>query len=310
MPSAAELQQMAARFAPTPSPRPGTPVARRPGRACELIAASKMVDGLFLRQVWSGNDAMLLDLVATPAPRAGTPALLPDQQGPWDRLDHTSRSSRERRRNRGRQLLSEGATRQDIERWIQSLPEGERATATGFFSAIRRSRAAASRRFRTASSTRTNSRARPPCCAKRRHSRMSLTLKAFPVEARGRVSLQRLLRERRRLDGAARGHRADHRPLEVYEDEFFNYKAAFESFITVRDEAESAKIQRLSGELQEIENRCRSTRHCGNPAIGVLAPWPSSTSSSPLATATAACRRPPSTSRTTNGSCLRRAPSA
>src|SRR5205807_2247958 len=30
-------------------------------------------------------------------------------------------------------------------------------------------------------------------------------------------------------------------PYEVYEDEFFNYKAAFESFITVRDEGESAK---------------------------------------------------------------------
>src|SRR5882724_9456114 len=28
-------------------------------------------------------------------------------------------------------------------------------------------------------------------------------------------------------------------PYEVYEDEFFNYKAAFESFITVQDESES-----------------------------------------------------------------------
>ena len=43
-------------------------------------------------------------------------------------------------------------------------------------------------------------------------------------------------------------------PHEVYEDELFNYKAAFESFITVRDEAESAKLQRFAGELQDIED--------------------------------------------------------
>ena len=43
-------------------------------------------------------------------------------------------------------------------------------------------------------------------------------------------------------------------PYEVYEDECFNYKAAFESFITVLDEAESDKLQRFSGELQDIEN--------------------------------------------------------
>ena len=43
-------------------------------------------------------------------------------------------------------------------------------------------------------------------------------------------------------------------PYEVYEDEWFNYKAAFESFITVRDEAETAKLQKFAGELQDIED--------------------------------------------------------
>src|SRR5207302_5509678 len=37
-------------------------------------------------------------------------------------------------------------------------------------------------------------------------------------------------------------------PYEVYEDELFNYKAAFESFITVQDEDESAKLQRFAGQ--------------------------------------------------------------
>ena len=43
-------------------------------------------------------------------------------------------------------------------------------------------------------------------------------------------------------------------PYEVYEDEWFNYKAGFESFITLQDDAETAKLQRFGGELQDIEN--------------------------------------------------------
>ena len=43
-------------------------------------------------------------------------------------------------------------------------------------------------------------------------------------------------------------------PYEVYEDEWFNFKAAFEAFITVRDDAESAKLQTFSKHLQSLEN--------------------------------------------------------
>src|SRR5208282_6047855 len=39
-------------------------------------------------------------------------------------------------------------------------------------------------------------------------------------------------------------------PDEVYEDEWFNAKAAFEAFITVRDDEASAKLSRFGGELQ------------------------------------------------------------
>src|SRR6185369_17472127 len=44
-------------------------------------------------------------------------------------------------------------------------------------------------------------------------------------------------------------------PYEVYEDEWFNFKAAFEAFIAVTDEAESAKLARFSGELQALEDQ-------------------------------------------------------
>ena len=43
-------------------------------------------------------------------------------------------------------------------------------------------------------------------------------------------------------------------PYEVYEDEWFNFKAAFEAFITIRDDAETKKLQSFSAHLQELEN--------------------------------------------------------
>ena len=84
-------------------------------------------------------------------------------------------------------------------------------------------------------------------------------------------------------------------PYEVYEDEWFNYKAAFEAFITLRDDAETAKLQRSAAS-------CRSSRTPADrseaTATRSSARWrrsASSTSCSPPATPTAACRPPPST---------------
>jgi hypothetical protein len=61
-------------------------------------------------------------------------------------------------------------------------------------------------------------------------------------------------------------------PYEVYEDAWFNYKASFESFITVQDEAESAKLKKFSGQLQDIENHLPIDPKYRNPKLGALSP--------------------------------------
>ncbi|HLL53379.1 MAG TPA: hypothetical protein VK447_07530, partial [Myxococcaceae bacterium] len=61
-------------------------------------------------------------------------------------------------------------------------------------------------------------------------------------------------------------------PYEVYEDEWFNAKAAFEAFITVRDEAESNKLAHLSDQLQDIEDHLPIDPKYRNPKLGALAP--------------------------------------
>src|SRR5205814_4502958 len=59
---------------------------------------------------------------------------------------------------------------------------------------------------------------------------------------------------------------------EVYEDEWFNYKAAFESYVTIQDQTESAKLQKLAGELQDIENHLPIDPALRNPKLGAMAP--------------------------------------
>ena len=61
-------------------------------------------------------------------------------------------------------------------------------------------------------------------------------------------------------------------PYEVYEDEWFNRKAAFESFITLRDDGETAKLAAFSAELQEIEDHLPIDPTLRNPKLGALAP--------------------------------------
>src|SRR3712207_3574811 len=57
-------------------------------------------------------------------------------------------------------------------------------------------------------------------------------------------------------------------PYEVYEDNWFNYKAAFEAFITLRDDAETQKLSRFSGELQGLENALPIDPKMRNPKLG------------------------------------------
>jgi hypothetical protein len=61
-------------------------------------------------------------------------------------------------------------------------------------------------------------------------------------------------------------------PYEVYEDEWFNYKAAFEAFITLRDDLETKKLEAFGSQLQGLENALPIDPKYRNPKLGALAP--------------------------------------
>src|SRR5438094_4234637 len=141
MPDAPTLQQMAARFAPTDIGADVSNLSAADRRMLgTLVAASKIIDGIFLRQVWAGNEAMLADLARDQSPvgRARLHYFLINK-GPWSRLDRTRPFvPGAPPKPSGANYYPAAATKADLERWIQSLPHSERARATGFFSLVRR----------------------------------------------------------------------------------------------------------------------------------------------------------------------------
>src|SRR5215213_6237844 len=130
IPDAATIQKMAARFAPTEIGADLSKLSENDRRVlAKLIEASKIVDALFLEQVWNGNQAMLLDLVRDQSP-LGRERLhyFLINKGPWSRLDHDQvfvpgAPPKPAAAN----FYPEGASKAEIDRWTQSLPEAERS---------------------------------------------------------------------------------------------------------------------------------------------------------------------------------------
>jgi hypothetical protein len=61
-------------------------------------------------------------------------------------------------------------------------------------------------------------------------------------------------------------------PYETYNDELFGYKAAFEAYVNLRDDAETAKFSVLATHLQEIEDNLPIDPQYRNPKLGAAAP--------------------------------------
>ena len=284
VPDLARLLVMTARFAPTDISADLSALSPADRRVvAKLVEASKIVDALFLRQAWAGNDAMLLDLVRdqSPAGRARLHYFLINK-GPWSRLDHNQPFiAGAPPKPAGANFYPGDASKADLESWLQSLSEAERAQATGFFTVVRRAnnQGAAAPRGRNAFSLVPYSVEYQPELA-----RASALLREA-ADLAGEPTLKRFLTARAgaflsndyyesdvawmELKGAIEPTIG---PYEVYEDEVFNFKAAFEAYVTVQDEAETAKLQKFAGELQEIENSLPIDPQYRTPKLGALAP--------------------------------------
>jgi hypothetical protein len=274
LPNAQQLRKLNARFVPVDLVADVSKLPENERRAlARMIEAARIMDPLFLRQAWSGNEPLLFELLddSSELGRARLDAFLL-HKGPWDRLEHNQRFLPGAPEKPAQANFYSAKDKAEVEAWVKSLPEAERARATGFFTTLRRD------------------------------PKGKLTAVPYGIEYQG--DLQRaaaLLREaagltaqptlKRFLETRAEAFLSNDYyasdvawmeldasieptigPYEVYEDEWFNQKAAFEAFITLRDDAETRKLTRLSGELQDLENHLPIDPRHRNPKLGALAP--------------------------------------
>lgn len=271
----ARLQAMSARFAPVDIrvDLSGLPENERQALV-HLVRAARITDALFLRQVWAGNEALLLNLMEdkTPLGQARLNAFLINK-GPWSRLDLDAPfipgiGEKPDAAN----FYPAGAAKAEVEAWLAGLAPAERAPATGFFTTIRRD---ASGAFTSV-----------PYSLEYQGElgEMAQELRAAAT-ATTQPTLQAFLESRAaalfsndyyasdvawmKLDSSIEPTIG---PYEVYEDEWFNFKAAFEAFITVRDDAETAKLTRFNRELQGLEDQLPIDARYRRAKLGGMAP--------------------------------------
>jgi hypothetical protein len=257
MPGVSEIQAMSARFAPVDVKvdLSALPASERQALA-RMVEASRVVDALFMRQRSAANEALLLKLLGDSSAlgKARLDYFLLNK-GPWSDLDHDRAFiPGAGEKPPAGNFYPAGATRDQVDVWMKALPDAQRADATGFFTTIRRT------------------------------PQGEFVAVPYSLEYQGELSeMARLLREAAALTQQATlksflEKRADAfvsndyyasdvawmelnasieptiGPYEVYEDEWFNFKAAFEAFITLTDQTETSKLDRFGKELQELED--------------------------------------------------------
>jgi hypothetical protein len=278
-PGLAQLQKMTARFAPTTLRVDTSRLSSGDRQALvKLIEAGRVMNDVFLVQYWSGNPALYsrLQKDTTPLGKARQQYFWINKS-PWSELDDFKAflPGVPPEKPKGANFYPEDMTREEFESWAASLSKEEQEQARGFFTVVRR---------------KTDSGAK--------------TLVAVPFSEEYKDDLTRaanLLKEAAGLtDNASLKNflnlRADAflsndyyasdlawmdvdapvditiGPYETYDDQIFGYKAAFETFLNLRDDEETAKFSALSAHLQEIEDNLPMDPQYRNPKLGAAAP--------------------------------------
>lgn len=219
----------------------------------ELVEAARIMDEIFLRQVWEGNVKLRDELRAAEKKDAPILEYFRIQAGPFDRLDHNAPFIEGvGPKPAGAGFYPADMTKEEFTSWIKRHPEDKDAFE-GTFTVIRRDRG------------------KLVAIPYSQEYRDLLTRAAEHLiaasELTDNASLKKYLRSRAEAflsndyfqSDVDWVRLTDHDievvigPYEVYEDELFGYKGAFEAFITRVDPEESAKLAAVAARLSELE---------------------------------------------------------
>ena len=133
-----DLAKKIARFAPTVLTANTAGLSAKDKLALQkIIEAAKLLDPLFLRQVWSGNEALEKKLLADKTP-AGRQRLhyFYINDGPWSRLDNKEPfiEGVPREKPAGAAAYPDDMTKEEFNRWVETLsPETRNRKRPGSF---------------------------------------------------------------------------------------------------------------------------------------------------------------------------------
>ncbi|HLX44874.1 MAG TPA: hypothetical protein VKR43_15615 [Bryobacteraceae bacterium] len=276
VPDLAELNRMIHRFAPAELRADTSQLAPGDRQAlAKLLEAARVLDGVFITQLWNGNAALKSKLEKDTSP-LGRARLhyFELNKGPWSDLDNHEAFLPDvpPKKPAGANFYPEDMTRDEFETWVFKLPKEQQEEARGFFTVIRRG---ADHKLEIVPYNKEY--AAPLLHASRLlEEAAALT----PNE-----SLKTFLRLRAKAFLSNDYYESDVAwmkldapiditigPYETYNDELFGYKAGFESYVTLRDDRETAKLKTFADHIQEIENNLPEDPKYRNPKIGALAP--------------------------------------
>ena len=239
-----------------------------------IVDAARVMDALFLEQVWAGNPTLLMALQQdrSPAGRARLDYFLVNK-GPWSRLeDDRPFVPGVPAKPAGAAYYPPDAGRDEVAAWIDGLAGDARRSAAGFFTTIRRGPGGAL----TAVPYSVEYQGALAVAAE--HLRAAAERTAEPTLARYLRARAASFASNDYYDSDVAWMQLDAAieptigPYEVYEDGWFNYKAAFEAFVTIRDDAETSQLARFGAELQGLEDALPIDPAHRDPEIGALAP--------------------------------------
>ncbi len=276
IPDLPQLERMTARFAPaeyrvdTSNLSPGDRIALP-----ELIAASRILDGLFLKQMWSGNPELLARL------RKDHTALGRSRlhyfdicKMPWSELDGGIAFLPDvpPKRLPGANFYPDDMTRDEFESWAKTLSPAEKEQAEGFFTVIRReagrklSIVPFSKEYKAELEEMAGHLRKAAAATGNASLRKFLTLRADALLSNDYYASDLAWME---LDAPID---VTFGPYETYNDQIFGYKASFEAYIHLRDDRETEKVKFFASHLQEVENNLPIDPKYRNPKLGGMSP--------------------------------------
>jgi hypothetical protein len=271
-----ELAKKISRFAPTTLTANTARLSPGDRKALsKIIEAARLLDPLFLRQVWSGNDELHKKLEADKS-AVGRQRLhyFLINDGPWSRLDENEPfiEGVPRQKPPHANFYPDNITKDEFNSWLAGLSDSEKEKATGYFYAIRRD--AAGKLMSVPYNEEYREFLEPAAKLLRKAAALTTnqTLKDFMSKRADAFSSNDYYASDVAWMDLKGPIDVTIGPYETYEDELFGYKAAFEAYITLTDAAESAKLQKFSQHLQELENNLPMEARYRNPKLGAASP--------------------------------------